>query len=229
VEIISQMIRMQNDTSKYVVNIVPLQNVISNTSGVNPTTTLQTQMAAVKLMVNTDLKRINANSIAAYTPNTAIKVLSPLVDANSAAISGSGSTGTIQTTNTVLTVSDDSASVMSVANSGNTLMNLTTTGVTFGGICYAQSFVTLSDYNSKKGIRDWNYSNNLDKLNPYIFTYSTDSSKHECLGLMAQEVAAVYPECVKENGKLFVNYDSIVTVLLAAVKDLSARVTALEA
>jgi len=222
---------MQNDTSKYVVNIVPLQNVISNTSGLTPTTTLQNQMAAVKLMVNTDSKRINANSIAAYTPNTAIKVLSPLVDANSIAISGSGSgsSNTIQTTDTVLTVSDVSGSVMSVANSGNTLMNLTTTGVTFGGICYAQSFVTLSDYNSKKGIRDWNYSNNLDKLKPYIFTYSTDSSKHECLGLMAQEVAAVYPECVKENGNLYVNYDSIVTVLLAAVKDLSARVTALEA
>jgi hypothetical protein len=51
----------------------------------------------------------------------------------------------------------------------------------------------------------------------------------EDIGLMAQEVEAVWPLLVKEGVKgKYVNYDGVVVMLLKAVKELAARVSTLE-
>ena len=50
------------------------------------------------------------------------------------------------------------------------------------------------------------------------------------VGLLAQEVREVLPEAVKEgpDGKLGLNYNSVVSVLLEAVKSLTKRIEDLE-
>jgi hypothetical protein len=71
----------------------------------------------------------------------------------------------------------------------------------------------------------------LEKLSGYRYNYKTDSFPDKKfpmepqLGLMGQEVASVFPEATKkdEDGYLYVNYSSLVPVLLNAVKELSTK------
>ena len=118
----------------------------------------------------------------------------------------------------------------------NTL-TVTTSG-TFG-ICYAQQFVTLSDMLAKKDIRPLeSVLNGIDKIQAYRFSYfdasasASASASGQTLGLLAQEVEAVWPELVvcssSASDKKYVNYDGLVSILVKAVQELSQRVRALE-
>ena len=96
------------------------------------------------------------------------------------------------------------------------------------GICYAQQFVTLSDVMAKSNMREWTSSamDTLDLIHPYSFNYIGGV---ESIGLLAQEVEAVYPQLVRESGSTkYVNYDGVVAVLLKAVQELGERVRVLE-
>jgi len=68
---------MQNDTSNYVVNIIPLQNVQTNVSGLDATTSLTNDVTAIKRMVDTQAKRVYTNSIASFTPGGTVSFVSP--------------------------------------------------------------------------------------------------------------------------------------------------------
>jgi len=103
--------------------------------------------------------------------------------------------------------------------------------VTVGGTCYATQFVTLSDREAKYNIEaltDINsIAHSLQSLKTYSFSY-VGSQKRE-VGLLAQELELVFPECVDVvNGSKCINYDSMVALLLAAVRSLSTRVSELE-
>ena len=69
---------MQNPTSGLVVNIIPLQNVQANTSGLDATATLSKQVVAMQGMVDTTKKHINVNYISAFTDGNTIQVASPI-------------------------------------------------------------------------------------------------------------------------------------------------------
>lgn len=69
---------MQNPTSGLVVNIIPLQNVQANTSGLDATATLSKQVVAMQGMVDTTKKQLNVNYISAFTPGNTIQVASPI-------------------------------------------------------------------------------------------------------------------------------------------------------
>ena len=203
---------MQNDTSKFLVNIIPLQNIQTNVGGTTATTTLSNSVVAIQQMVNTDTKTIRTNTIQSFTSNTSINVLSGLNLCNV----GITSNGNPYTT-TGFSASSITTSSITVNGSG-----------TFSGICYAQQFVTLSDVLRKKDVREWRSSvlPDMNKLHPYIFSY--DTVAHD-IGLMAQEVEAVWPYLVKEGVKgKYVNYDGMVAMLVKAVQELSARVSTLE-
>lgn len=203
---------MQNDTSKFLVNIIPLQNVQTNVGGTTAATTLSNSVVAIQQMVNTDTKTIRTNTIQSFTSNTSINVLSGLNLCNV----GITSNGNPYTT-TGFSASSITTSSITVNGSG-----------TFSGICYAQQFVTLSDVLRKKDVREWRSSvlPDMNKLHPYIFSY--DTVAHD-IGLMAQEVEAVWPYLVKEGVKgKYVNYDGMVAMLVKAVQELSARVSTLE-
>ncbi len=62
------------NASNYIVNIVELQNVITNASGLTPLDVLSNQVQNIATMVNFDLKRININTIAKYD-TTPIQVI----------------------------------------------------------------------------------------------------------------------------------------------------------
>jgi hypothetical protein len=217
---------MQNDTSRYVVNIVPLQNVQTNISGLDPTTTLTTEVAAIRKMVDTQAKRVYTNSIASFTPGGTVSFVSPT----------SGATGTSEATGSSGTSSNIGAGATSLNiydSNGAYALNLTSGTTSLfkvgqDGVCYAQQFVTLSDVMAKSNMREWTSSvvDTLGLIRPYSFNYIGGV---ESIGLLAQEVEAVYPQLVRETGSTkYVNYDGIVAVLLKAVQELGERVRVLE-
>jgi hypothetical protein len=213
---------MQNDTSGYVVNIVPLQNVQTNVSGLDPTATLTTEVAAIRRMVDTQTKRVYTNSIASFTPGGTISFVSPT----------SGATGTGSSAASA-NIGAGTTSLRAYDSNGAYALELTSgTSSLFkvgqDGICYAQQFVTLSDVMAKNNMREWTSSvmDTLGSIHPYSFNYIGGV---ESIGLLAQEVEAVYPQLVRESGSTkYVNYDGMVAVLLKAVQELGERVRVLE-
>jgi hypothetical protein len=237
---------MQNDTSQFVVNIVPLQNVQTNVSGVDRLSALASDVAAIKNMVNTDTNRIFTNTLTSYTTG-GISVTSPLnlcnvgITSNSVNLLGTAyASGTLSNLSSVLTMYPSKGSLSTVMKIGTASIssaltvseggNLTVSGSgTFNGICYAMQFVTLSDMMAKTGVREWRSPvlSDLQKIHPYIFKY--DDLATEDIGLMAQEVGAVWPQLVKEGVKgVYVNYDGLVAILVKAVQELGSKVSTLE-
>jgi hypothetical protein len=98
------------------------------------------------------------------------------------------------------------------------------------GTCYANQFVTLSDMGAKTDIRPLDMdgiTKSLKKIHPYSFKYR--GSEKEEIGLLAQEVVGVLPACVKGGlDALYVNYDSLVAVLIGEIGRLEKRVAVLE-
>jgi hypothetical protein len=231
---------MQNDISQFVVNIVPLQNIQTNVSGVDRVSALTNDVAAIKSMINTDTNKIFTNELASYTTGGTINVTSPINLCN-VALTSASAVGTISNLSSVLTMyatNGITSTVMQVATaSTSTAMTLSEGGNlvvsgsgSFGGICYATQFVTLSDMMAKSGVREWRSPvlADLQKIRPYIFKY--DGSSLDEIGLMAQEVGAIWPQLIKEGVKgSYVNYDGMVTILVKAVHELGARVSTLEA
>lgn len=236
---------MQNDTSNFVVNIIPLQNVQTNVSGVDRVSALTNDVAAIKRLVNTDTNRIFTNTLTSYTTGGTISVTSPMNLCNvgltsNATVLGSSTAGTISNLSSVLTMYPTSGFTSTVMNIGTASIssavtvsesgNLVVSGSgSFGGICYATQFVTLSDMMAKSGVREWRSPvlADLQKIRPYIFKY--DGLASEDIGLMAQEVGAIWPQLVKDGVKgSYVNYDGVVALLVKAVQELSARVSTLE-
>jgi hypothetical protein len=222
---------MQNDVSKFVGNIVPLQNVQANSSGLDSTAVLSNSITAIQQMIKTDSKTVLANTIASYTSNSVITFKSPINFCNVASPQ----------------ITNNSASLLSAASGTSTLSSITTSvggnlqvssltvdgSGTFGGICYAQQFVTLSDMNAKQGVREWRSPvlSSLSNIHPYIFSYTQGQAadNSQAIGLLAQEVEAIYPQCVRGvNSTSYVNYDGMVAILLKAVQELGARVSSLE-
>jgi hypothetical protein len=89
----------------------------------------------------------------------------------------------------------------------------------------------FSDMNLKKNIVTIDGA--LDKLDGIRGVYhdwiNTKQSEDRQIGVIAQEVQAVYPELVheNENGYLSVNYPKLTAVLLQSIKELKAMVLAI--
>jgi hypothetical protein len=189
------------------VNIVPLANVNTSSSGIDPVGALTTSVGNIQKMVNFDTKTINTNFLGAYPGSCNIQLTSPLVLYNATA-SASTTTGS--------NIQVDSL----VANT-----------ITVEGTCYAREYVTLSDSRVKEGLGPIGSISfdTLESMNAYTYTYMDSPSSEKRLGLVAQEVAAAYPECIVERGGTkYVNYAAVTAVLLEAIKDLNARVKVLE-
>jgi len=236
---------MQNDTSQFIVNIVPLQNVQATVSGVDRVSALANDVAAIKKLVHTDTNKIFTNALASYTTGGTISVTSPInlsnvgLTSNGTNVLGAA-TGSLSNLSSVLTMYPSNglpSTVMKVGTASiSTAMTLSEAGSlvvsgsgTFGGICYATQFVTLSDMIAKTGVREWRSPvlADLQKIRPYIFKY--DGLASEDIGLMAQEVGAIWPQLIKEGVKgSYVNYDGMVAMLVKAVHELGARVSTLE-
>lgn len=269
---------MQNDTTQFVVNLIPLQNIQTNTSGLDATTILSNDVANLQQMVNFEQKRIYTDFLGSYTTGNSIQVLSPLnlsnvgITSNGAATSlggGGGATSTLTNQSTSLTLfgttnalstaigfSVGSRTVFRLGGTGNGLfydsgrqatetrissmnfiadraelstLTVSNTG-SFGGVCSAQQFITLSDIRTKRDIVrvGSNFASGIDNLHAY--TYSYDGESRRDLGLLAQELEFEYPLTISEgpDSKKYLKYDAIVSILVEAVRDLRSRVRTLE-
>jgi hypothetical protein len=269
---------MQNDVSQFVVNIIPLQNIQTNTSGLDATTILSNDVANLQQMVNFEQKRIYTDYLGAYTAGNAIQVLSPLnlsnvgITSNGSAtgFGGSGSVssltnastsftlvGTTNALSTAISFAVGSRTIFGMGGTGNSLvydalgqatefrvssmnlvgdralfstLNVTNTG-TFGGFCYAQQFVTLSDVRAKTDISRLSTErlvSGIDNIHSYSYKYV--GADTDDMGLLAQEVELEYPQAVTmgPSGAKYLKYDVMVSVLLEAVHELRQRVKVLE-
>jgi Chaperone of endosialidase len=100
-------------------------------------------------------------------------------------------------------------------------------GATFTGVVTAPNFVSSSDARLKSEVETIAGALAIvSALRGVRFTM--DGSRQ--IGLIAQEVETVLPEVVRDNeaGKLSVAYGNITGLLIEAVKELAARVAALE-
>jgi hypothetical protein len=200
---------MQNDTSRFVANIIPLQNVNTNVGGTDTTTILSNTVVGIQQMINTNTKTVKANFLQSFNGGQ-IGILSGLNLCN------------VGITSNGIEFSGISSNI--------SISSITATSGTFQ-TCYAQQFVTLSDVLAKKDVRPLeSVLNDIDKIQAYRFSYSSSA---ETLGLLAQEVEAVWPELVVGSSglgpeKKYVNYDGVVAVLLKAVQELTEKISVLE-
>ncbi len=218
--------------SNYILNIVELQNTVTNISGQTPLNILSNQVVQIQQMVNTTTKQVSADILSAYTSNGAIQVVSPLVLTNGTVVSGaSGSTSTLGNASTSLTLDTASGGLSFVQNgSVSTFTILSSGNAIFGSTVTAANFITASDQRLKTNIQPiTDYETVLSAVNGVYYRWK-DGGEPD-IGLLAQEVAAVLPEAVitNQHGFMGVAYHKLVPVLIEAVKNLQGRVASLEA
>lgn len=94
------------------------------------------------------------------------------------------------------------------------------------GIVYAGNFVTTSDRRLKRDIRPAE----IPHIIPIAYRYINTETGEEDLGCMADEVAAIAPECVYTTpaGYKAVSYPKLVPVCLSLLRALTHRVAFLE-
>jgi len=117
--------------------------------------------------------------------------------------------------------------------SGNTfwILNGSNTGV--GLVSGTTAWSSSSDERLKKNIHDLNYGlAEIKNLRPVRFDYLNDeSNESKRIGFIAQEVLPLVPESVSGSEDSFYSLASteLIPVLVAALKELSAKVEQLEA
>lgn len=250
---------MQNGTSRFTVNIVPLQNIQSNITALSAYTTVANNIANIQKMVNYDTKTVYTDTIRSFTPGNTIQFENPvnLTTASSGSSSSllqQSTSVTLYTTSsitqTAIAFSVNNNPILQITGNGNVLYNdMTRTATEFvissvtlkaddavfntmmASTVTARNYLTLSDTTIKSNIREWRLPilKTLTTIKPYAFTYADENIIPGNIGLMAQEVAAEYPQCVNTiHSTMYIKYDSMVAVLLGAVKELSAKVSTLE-
>jgi len=117
------------------------------------------------------------------------------------------------------------ATVAGTLNAGEDLI-VTRNGV-FGGIATAVEFDSTSDVRLKRGIKTLdNALNKLREINGVEFYWKRSGEK--TIGVIAQQVEEIYPELVRGDEPLTVNYNGLIGVLIESVKELKLRVEELE-
>jgi hypothetical protein len=107
---------------------------------------------------------------------------------------------------------------------------LTDTSITYADV-QAESFNSASDIRLKKDVVELDGA--LDKIDSirgvHYHWINEEQSKERQVGVIAQEIQAVYPELVMEggNGYLSVDYPKLTAVLIQSIKELKAMVLAL--
>ena len=162
---------------------------------------------------------------------------SPLAESGRGGITINGSSNSILTytvggTLTGYIYHSGNGGVMDLHNSKNnavTYVTSYTNGVYLA--TNATSWTANSDIRLKNIISPIDSAvDKLTTLNPVIFSWKSDDTNKENIGLIAQDVKEVFPQVIdtNEDGFLGVRYVELIPVLVKAIQELSAKVTLLE-
>ena len=97
--------------------------------------------------------------------------------------------------------------------------------VASGSLTLAGDLVTSSDKNLKSNIVSLGpVLTKLISINPKRYTMKNDAEQKEKIGLLAQDIQAVFPELVDENNEyMSVNYQALIPILISAVNEQTKR------
>jgi len=128
-----------------------------------------------------------------------------------------------------ITMTGDATGTGTVTNLGNVSIAMDVSSITgnlgVSGTVTAADFNTTSDISLKQNINVIDSAlSKISQLNGYTFNWKNNDK--EAVGIMAQEVEKVLPQIVAtgEDGYKKVSYDSLIPLLIEAVKELSAKV-----
>lgn len=141
-------------------------------------------------------------------------------------ISGNAATATNATNATNATTASNANALGGVAASGYALLS----GATFTGNVNAPAYFYTSDERVKNNIET--ITDALAKVNAMRgVSFDWANGMGSAVGVIAQEVQKVVPQVVsnQQDGLMNVAYGNLVGVLIEAIKELSAKVDALEA
>ena len=202
----------------YVLNLIGLQNVQSNTSGVNTTATLTNALCNLQQMVDFDTKTIYANNLSNFD-TTPLQVLTDLNLSN---------TNLYQTSNLVILPTTSNTAGNTTLTDGTNTAYVSTGGLFVNGAVTATNFVTPSDSRLKMKIETLANSEwAIGQLRGVRFEWRDTGARD--IGFIAQELEKVIPEAVvTRSGELYVAYDKVVPYLVESVKTLLERVNRLE-
>ena len=202
----------------YVLNLIGLQNVQSNTSGVNTTATLTNALCNLQQMVDFDTKTIYANNLSNFD-TTPLQVLTDLNLSN---------TNLYQNSNLVILPTTSNTAGNTTLTDGTNTAYVSTGGLFVIGAVTATNFVTPSDSRLKMKIETLANSEwAIGQLRGVRFEWRDTGARD--IGFIAQELEKVIPEAVvTRSGELYVAYDKVVPYLVESVKTLLERVNRLE-
>ena len=158
-------------TSNYILNIIDLNNVITNSSGLNATAELQVAVTNIQKMVDFNKKQINVNAISNYD-KTPIQILSPLNLSNVnlyqngnifiGGSSGSGGVTSVSSGTTALLINNTSSPTSIAFNflaANSTILTLNQNGSL--ALPYGASPNKYLECMDLSGNTQWNYVSNL--------------------------------------------------------------------
>jgi hypothetical protein len=216
--------------SPYIVNIVELQNVVTNVQGTNTAANLQSLQTAVgnlQEMVMYDTKTIAADVLSNFTASNSITVAGNMNFSNVNLYSN----GTQAYLNVGTSVYGTSGTATSAGSFSTLTANMSTLSVSslFATYAYIQNLYQPSDHLLKTKLETFSTTaTEVLQLQPKRFEWRA-SGKSD-LGFIAQEVQSVWPELVSRdpNGTLNLEYSKFIPLLLESIRELKARVEVLE-
>jgi len=205
----------------FLLNIVDLNNTITNSSGLNATSGLRTAVNQLQQMVDYDKKQINVNFISNYDTSP-IQVLSPLNLSNVSLFqngnlfigggNASGGVTTISSGSTAITLSNTSSPTTIAMNfyaANSTIMTLNQQGTL--SLPYGARPYTYLECMDLSGTSQWNYVSNLTQglgaslnvLGNNSFSFQQNSVENASLdtngNMTAQNFFSVSDERYKKN------------------------------
>jgi Chaperone of endosialidase len=244
---------MSTNANQYIVNIVPLQGIVTGiTSGSDTTkqiTSLQSDIANIQTMVDYTTGTISADYIQSFTPGNTIQIRDNINLSSVSLLSNNlatsiGNTSSISfSSNSYISLDQ---STISFVSAGNDILKIASTGtlqytrpsvnissgIDISGYlyvsenAYVKTLYQTSDRNQKTNIVK--FSTCLDKvleLQPYSFNWKNTGESD--LGFIAQDVNAKWPELTVNDTSIA--YSRFIPLLLEGIRELRNRVSTLEA
>lgn len=198
-------------------------------------TNLNTEISTIETSINSinsDITALEAK-VGSDINETVADIIGTMVTSNSESgitvtYQDSDNTLDFEVTDWDLTINGDASGSATISNLSNTTLTLDISTITgdlvVSGEVSAANFNSTSDVSLKENLAIIDSPlEKLSQLNGYTFNWK--QNQKESIGIIAQEVEKVFPQMVVtgEDGIKRVSYDSLIPVLLEAIKELSKK------